>query len=413
VVWRRNMRHVTDGELHAYLDGSLDLLLDGRGSEVRDHISNCSVCQERLQDEEAVRAQAQDLLDGPAMPEVALPSFEDLKELAAAPGAPPLDEETEDAETVRYRGPLRGVPLAWAATIVVALGVGWMGGQIRGPRPEGESLIPAELRYEEADVSSLQRVNLREDPEEGLDSFGLPPETNIPNPPDQGRRRQGGPGQEGGGQAPGEGQAVEGVTSQATAPRVEGTAPFREAQVETAAGKPSDPQAAVDLLGSAAKVISDSLFRDQAAPFPEASARTLLTSAPRGAAGSAPEAEAQIPDSLENSLAVPGLKVVAIEWEERVPGEKALLIRQLLSRGDTLELRYLGMLLGADADAGSPKEARGSLEEAPGGRRYANVLEASLPAGWNQVVMEWGRGLLVARAPVTEQNLKALLKTLH
>ena len=117
-------------------------------------------------------------------------------------------------------------------------------------------------------------------------------------------------------------------------------------------------------------------------------------------------------DSLENSLAVPGLKVVSIEWEERIPGEKALLIRQLLSPGDTLELRYLGMLLGAEPRPVEPT-AVSKVEEAPSFRSYAGVLEASLPPGWHQVAMEKNRVLLVARGPVSEKNLKALLMTLH
>ena len=115
-------------------------------------------------------------------------------------------------------------------------------------------------------------------------------------------------------------------------------------------------------------------------------------------------------------MALPGLEVVSIQWEERIPGEKALLIRQLLSPGDTLELRYLGLLLGVEREAeGDRPMVKGvtGLTESSRSRGYANSLEASLPAGWNQVVMERGRGLLVARAPLSETNLKALLKTLR
>jgi hypothetical protein len=125
------------------------------------------------------------------------------------------------------------------------------------------------------------------------------------------------------------------------------------------------------------------------------------------------EADPSGPDSLENSFAVPGLKLVSVEWEERVAGERALLIRQLLSPGDTLELRYVGLLMGTDPKAGESGEGATPLEEAPGRRAYATVLEASLPPGWNQVVMDRGRALLVARGPLPEANLKALLKTLH
>jgi hypothetical protein len=401
------MRHVTDGELHAFLDGSLDLLPGGRGSEVRDHISSCSVCQERLQDEEVVRAQAQDLLKGPVMPGVALPSFEELRERAAAPGPPALESDPEKVEAPRYRGPLRGVPLAWAATILVALGVGWMGGQVGSTLSEGGPLAPASLRYEDADISSLQRANLSSDPEEAGNDPALPPEITIPPPSGQdGRGSEGSIQDQRVGEAPGR------VDALAASPEAAEASSLRQAEAEEAVTKPSDSPAASELLGSSAKVNSATALRERMAPTTESPAQAFSAAA-REAEGSASKAEAQIPDSLENSLAVPGLEVVSIEWEERVAGGKALLIRQLLSAGDTLELRYLGMLLSADAEASVPRGARGFLEEAPGGRMYANILEASLPVGWNQVVMEWGRGLLVARAPVTEQNLKALLKTLH
>jgi hypothetical protein len=119
------------------------------------------------------------------------------------------------------------------------------------------------------------------------------------------------------------------------------------------------------------------------------------------------------PVDLESSLAIPGLEVVSIEWEERVPGERALLIRQVLPPNDTLELRYLGMLLGTETDPRTGVESGINIEESSVGRVYANILEASLPPGWHQVVREWGRGLLVARGPLTEANLKGLLKTLH
>jgi hypothetical protein len=103
--------------------------------------------------------------------------------------------------------------------------------------------------------------------------------------------------------------------------------------------------------------------------------------------------------------------VVSIQWEERVPGEKALLIRQLMAPGDTLELRVLGMLLGTEPGAG--RDVTTPNEEVAVGRVYANVLEASLPPGWHQVVMERVRVLLVARGPLSEVNLKGLLKTLR
>jgi hypothetical protein len=113
------------------------------------------------------------------------------------------------------------------------------------------------------------------------------------------------------------------------------------------------------------------------------------------------------------SLAIPGLEVLSTEWEERVPGEKALLIRQLVAPGDTLELRYLGLLLGTDPDPEASRERTAAKEAGTSGRVYANVLAASLPPGWQQVVMERDRGLVVARGPFAEPHLKSLLKRIR
>jgi len=110
------MRHVTDGDLHAYLDGALDLLGKGRGDEVRQHLEVCPTCRERLQDEEGIRDQARELLGLTAPEEGSLPSFEELRARAEASEASGAEEKAPG----HYRGPLRGLPLAWAATVVLS-----------------------------------------------------------------------------------------------------------------------------------------------------------------------------------------------------------------------------------------------------------------------------------------------------
>jgi len=321
------MRHVTDGELHAFLDGGLDLLPGERGKEIRDHLSSCPVCRERLQDEEVVRSQAKEILGDPALTELALPTFEELRERAEAPGSDSVAPKGEPDMEIHYRGPLRGLSLAWAATIVLALGVGWMGGQVWRTFPSYGLPGSAASSFESIELPSAVMVDLESEPSD------LPTEM---------------------------------------------------ASVAQRRSVAQEPRAAPSEL-------------DQAILAPTEGTEGALF----------------IRNSLENSLVVPGLKVVSMEWEERAPGEKVLHIRQLLSPGDTLELRYLGMLLGTDSEPREGREREIQVEDALGGRAYANVLEASLPLGWNQVVMEWGRGLLVARAPISEANLKALLKTLH
>jgi hypothetical protein len=353
------MRHVTDGELHAFLDGAMDILPGERGKEVRDHLSSCPVCRERLQDEELVRSQAKGILGDPALGKLALPTFEELRERAEAPGSDSVASSGESDTEIHYRGPMRGLSLAWAATIVLALGVGWMGGQVWKTLPSDGRPGSAASRLESIEAPGALLVDLKS-------------EASQPDEPQPSRLD------------------LEAV-------------PARREEEEEGVGAPT----ALDLLPEmASEARIRSVAQEPRAASPEVEQANLAPT-------EGTEGDLLISGSLENSLVVPGLKVVSMEWEERGPGERILHIRQLLSPGDTLELRYLGMLLGTDPEPREGRERELPVEEALGGRAYANVLEASLPLGWNQVVMEWRRGLLVARAPISEANLKALLKTLH
>jgi hypothetical protein len=436
------MRHVTDGELHAYLDGALDLLPEGRGEEVRDHLSFCEACQDRLQEEERVRAEAGALLGAPGMGEFTLPSFEELRERAEAQGAgeggsTDLGQRAVNAPRRRL---LRGLPLAWAATIVLALGVGWMGGQVWQSIPSGTDAgtvppIPGSSadRASEADASRGEAqapvtalVTSDAGPAGGAQeaagrgqAFEAPEEDETP-PPTMASADAGATGAE-----------EERAATEVPPSEAETKVVLAEAEAERTMAAADSPRLGSEPLALEALVVTGRADAARLSMVPLAdSSRTAeqrqsesmqararfaapLTDAPE-APDSVPVAgEPTFPVDLEASLAIPGLEVASIEWEERVPGEKALLIRQVLPPSDTLELRYLGMLLGADADPEARAETGINREGSTVGRVYANILEASLPPGWHQVVREWGRGLLVARGPLSEANLRGLLKTLH
>src|SRR5437867_7432102 len=103
------MSHVDEGTLHAYLDGELPPA-EARGVEA--HVAECPGCRARLEEERALMARAHELLGLAAPPDRATPPFRvgDLR--------PPA--------RVWWRVP---VPLAWAATVVLALGIGmYLGG---------------------------------------------------------------------------------------------------------------------------------------------------------------------------------------------------------------------------------------------------------------------------------------------
>jgi hypothetical protein len=99
-----SMSHVDEGTLHAYLDGEL---APAETQGVEAHLAQCPGCRGRLDEERALIARAHELLASAAPPDRAMPPFRagDLK--------PPT----------RLWWQVR-LPLAWAATVVLALGVG-------------------------------------------------------------------------------------------------------------------------------------------------------------------------------------------------------------------------------------------------------------------------------------------------
>ena len=98
------MSHVDDGTLHAYLDGEL---APAEAQGVDAHFAQCPACRGRLEEERALITRAGELLALAAPPERELPPFR-------AGDVKPLQ---------RLWWQVR-LPLAWAATVVLALGIG-------------------------------------------------------------------------------------------------------------------------------------------------------------------------------------------------------------------------------------------------------------------------------------------------
>ncbi len=103
------MSHVDDGTLHAYLDGELTPVESER---LDAHLAACLACRARLEEERALIERASKLLSRavPPTPERA---------------APPLHELRRPRVAWRLR-----MPIAWAATVLMAVGLGWL---LRGP----------------------------------------------------------------------------------------------------------------------------------------------------------------------------------------------------------------------------------------------------------------------------------------
>src|SRR5213592_3716864 len=132
-----SMSHVDDGTLHAYLDGELS---PAEVQGVEAHLAQCPACRGRLDEERALITRAGELLALAAPPDRELPPFR----------AGHMKHLTRLWWKVR-------LPLAWAATVAIALGIGtYLGrGVERVPQaPTASDTQPAELQALQAPISS-------------------------------------------------------------------------------------------------------------------------------------------------------------------------------------------------------------------------------------------------------------------
>jgi hypothetical protein len=109
------MRHIPEEELHAYLDQGLSRT---QCVEIESHLADCASCRALRDGIAALRDRTTALLARLAPPRKALPAFESLRKRAA-----------EEASIRRRR--LQRV--AWAASLVAAVGLGWGASSVLGP----------------------------------------------------------------------------------------------------------------------------------------------------------------------------------------------------------------------------------------------------------------------------------------
>lgn len=114
------MSHVDEGLLHAYLDGAFPKG-NAQGEDIEAHLAVCVDCRVRLEDARALKEHAQVVLHHASPAEVHVPPFETV--LTRRPDSP--------AVAARKRTSwLPPVGLAWAATMVLAVGAGWMAHEV-------------------------------------------------------------------------------------------------------------------------------------------------------------------------------------------------------------------------------------------------------------------------------------------
>ena len=126
------MRHIPDEELHAYLDQALSR---SQCVEIESHLAACPPCQANRDAIAALRDQTTALLATLTPPRRFTPAFELLQERAAARSA---------RRAERWRA------AAWAASVLVAVGLGWGGQSLLDGRSDAPATVAARTAEPEA-----------------------------------------------------------------------------------------------------------------------------------------------------------------------------------------------------------------------------------------------------------------------
>src|SRR3989442_8397627 len=119
------MSHADDGTLHAYLDGQLSPV---ERAQPEAHLASCPACRARLDEERGLIERADALPALATPPERAIPPFHQLR-----PSPPPPPPQPRPLWQFR-------LPAVWAATVLLALGLGWYLGGARAMRAPPPSL---------------------------------------------------------------------------------------------------------------------------------------------------------------------------------------------------------------------------------------------------------------------------------
>lgn len=118
------MPHISDGQMHAWLDGALPEGGEAREA-VRLHLEVCPDCRTRLAEERALRERAGEILAEARPGARDRPAFEELVRRSAESAR---DASEAGAVSGKRRARWRSLErLAWAATVVLAVGAGWIG----------------------------------------------------------------------------------------------------------------------------------------------------------------------------------------------------------------------------------------------------------------------------------------------
>lgn len=121
------MPHISDGEINAWLDGAMPEASAQRES-IQLHLEVCPDCRARLEQARQIRNEAGEILAGAQPAARERPAFEELVRRAQEPSHRASSSLTV---TGRPQSRWRSVErLAWAASVLLAVGAGWIGREV-------------------------------------------------------------------------------------------------------------------------------------------------------------------------------------------------------------------------------------------------------------------------------------------
>jgi len=420
------MPHVSDGEIHGYLDGALDAFGADDASRIRSHLDRCDDCAVRLEQARDLRDRAEAILTGSDPAPVVAPPFEEIRRRAAADGARP--------QTGSRRLP--PTSLAWAASVALALGTGWVLGNrvlddslstplgdVTGEVAAAEEAAPvpqvAQSRLEsaDADAATTDRSNDGGD-RAGAGTVDQASEVakTVAAPADQstsGSRDQLG----------GAGREDQPVVAASAEPSSAADGQVVDSVVDLGAFRARGPAASRALLDEQASVASparqaavpaepaqpgDALEQNQPDQvregFADAELRaSVVTEAEREEDRAAARSEQVVSGS--SGLVVPGLPVESVAFDPDIGPAGGLRIVQRLSGGEALELVFV-----AGSENGLVESTRLSGAGLTESEAFPPVDGRSDLA---QAVVARSGGWLAARAPVSNDSLAVLLGTIR
>lgn len=361
------MWHVDDGALHAYLDGALEEYPAAEARRVREHLDACAECRDRLDDERRVREAAASIL-GFTAPRVEAPTFEDLRAYVRAHGSRP-------GRSVRLNR------LGWAASVVLALGAGWV---LRGGGPAPETVAAGTGSNSVQPVVTAPPV-VADRPQEASAPAGPAVEMSpvvadapVPPVPDAPSIR-----------VPVDVDA-DLVADLAVIPPVTEVAPTPPPAVDAVLPEVTTSRTVIVELPDAATDRTDPAPERRTAPGEVVTSAQSSASTPGltlGRTGRRDQDDEPVVDDDSYSLVVPGLAVLDVRFRGDGTRPEGQVARQLLASGDTLQVVHLPPEL--DPDSLDPR-----------------------PDGWNELVVQRSAGWIVMRARLPDAELMELMTRL-